>query len=81
MFLNRYKEIGKRHAEVVVSKATGRSFVTEEGIKNLFSGLKHFINSKGYLDIFEDGNGILNCDETGMNTCKKSGRVLGPKQM
>lgn len=78
LFLNRHKEIEKKNAEVV-SKA--RASVTEKGIKNWFSGLKSFLNSEGCSDILEDGSRILNCDETGMNTCPKSGRMLCPKYM
>lgn len=78
LFLNRYKEIEKRNAEVV-SKA--RTSVTEECIKNWFFDLEHFLNSEGCLDILEDRSRILNCNETGINTCPKYSWVLSPKHM
>lgn len=33
------------------------------------------------MNILNDGRKILNCDETGMNACPKTGKVLGLKQM
>lgn len=35
----------------------------------------------GSLDILNDGIRILNCDETGLQLCPKSGKVLGPRTM
>ncbi|XP_029341029.1 uncharacterized protein LOC103308392 [Acyrthosiphon pisum] len=78
LFLNRHKEIGKRNAEVV-SKA--RALVTKDQIKNWFDGVKNFLINENCVDILDDGRRILNCDETGMNTCPKTGKVLCLKQL
>jgi len=78
LFLNRQKEIGKRNAEVV-SKA--RALVTQDQIKNWFAGVKIFLINENCVDILDDSRRILNCDETGMNTRPKTGKVLCLKQM
>jgi len=31
--------------------------------------------------VLDDPTRIFNCDETGLQTCPKSGRVLGPKDI
>lgn len=33
------------------------------------------------LDILQDGRRVINCDETGLQLCPKTGKVLGPKTM
>lgn len=78
LFLNGHKEIGKRNAEVI-SKA--RALVTKDQIKNWFTDVKNFLINENCVDILDDSRRILNCDETGMNTCPKTGKVLCLKQM
>lgn len=78
LFMKRHPEIKKRNAEVI-SKA--RAAVTEKSIRYWFSDLKLYLEEEGILDILNDGKRILNCDETGLQLCPKSGKVLGPRKM
>ncbi|KAF6210009.1 hypothetical protein GE061_015764 [Apolygus lucorum] len=76
LFLRRHPEIHKMNAEVI-SKA--RACVTEESLRRWFAELKECMANNICSDIFEDGRRVLNCDETGCETCPKTGKVLGPK--
>lgn len=55
--------------------------ITQDQIKNWFAGVKNFLINENCVDILDDSRHILNCDETGMNTCPKTGKVLCLKQM
>ncbi|KAE9528578.1 hypothetical protein AGLY_012153 [Aphis glycines] len=50
-------------------------------IKNWFAGVKNCLINENCADILDDSRRILNCDETGMNTCPETGKVLCLKQM
>lgn len=78
LFLKRNPEIGKRNTEVI-SKATAA--VTEDKIRNWFQELDSYLVSEGSRDVLNDATRIFNCDETGLQKCPKSGRVLGPKSL
>lgn len=75
-FLKRHPEISLREAESV-NKA--RAIVTEESIRLWFQNLKNYLEVNNVLDVMEDGDRILNGDESGFSLCPKSGKVLGPK--
>ncbi|KAE9525691.1 hypothetical protein AGLY_014218 [Aphis glycines] len=77
-FLNRHQEIGKRHTEIM-SKA--RAAVTENSIRLWFDGVSSFLKEEGFSDILYDSRRIINCDETGIQLCPKTYKVLGPKKM
>jgi len=77
-FLNRHQEIGKRHTEII-SKT--RAAVTEHSIRLWFDGVSVFLKEEGCSDILFDSRRIINCDETGIQLCPKTGKVLGPKKM
>lgn len=76
LFLKRNSEISKRNTEVI-SKA--QAAVTEEKIRDWFQELDNFLMNEGCRDVLDDPSRIFNYDETGLQTCPKSGRVLGPR--
>ncbi|XP_044597282.1 uncharacterized protein LOC123273870 [Cotesia glomerata] len=77
LFLNRHAEISLRNSEVL-SKA--RACVTEEGIREWFTGLQNHIEiDLGLQEFFKSPERIINLDELGMSLCPKTGKVLGPK--
>ncbi|KAF0688765.1 Uncharacterized protein FWK35_00038508, partial [Aphis craccivora] len=78
LFLKRHSEITKRNTEII-SKA--RAAVTEEKIREWFCEVQKFITEQNCTDIFDDPARIINCDETGMQTCPVSGKLLCPKKM
>jgi len=78
LFLKRNSEITKRNTEVI-SKA--RAAVTEEKISDWFQELDNFLINECCRDVLDDPSRIFNCDETGLQTCPKSGRVLGPRHI
>jgi len=78
LFLKRHPEIKKRNAEII-SKT--RAKVTERSIQSWFSDVRLYLEGEGSLDILNDPRRILNCDETGLQLCPKSGKVLGPRTM
>jgi len=67
LFLKRNPEIRKRN------------FLTGDKIRNWFQELDSYLVSEGSRDILNDATRIFNCDETGLQTYPKSGRVLGSK--
>jgi len=78
LFLKRNSEITKRNTEVI-SKA--RAAVTEEKIRDWFQELDDFLMNQNCRDVLDDPSRIFNCDETGLQACPKSGRVLGPRHI
>ncbi|XP_046674889.1 uncharacterized protein LOC124363674 [Homalodisca vitripennis] len=76
LFLKRHPNIAKDNTEII-SKA--RASVTEPQIREWFSELKNYLKDVNAEDILNDPTRIFNLDETGMCTCPKSGKVLGPK--
>lgn len=76
LFLNRHKNVTQRNAEII-SKA--RASVSEEGIRSWFQELEQYLQNENCADILIDPMRIFNADETGLQTCPKSGKLLGPK--
>ncbi|XP_063242365.1 uncharacterized protein LOC134542216 [Bacillus rossius redtenbacheri] len=78
LFLKRHPTIGKRNAEII---SKGRASVTQEQISNWFYDLRTHLQEEGCEDVLQDGARIINCDETGMQLCPKTGKVLGPTDL
>lgn len=76
LFLKRHVEVTKRNAEII-SKA--RASVKEEDIRTWFLQLKQHLKEEDASDILNDPSRIFNADETGVQTCPKTGLILGPK--
>lgn len=76
LFLKRHPEIVLTNTEVI-SKA--RAAVTEESIRKWFDILNEYLQEENAQDIFDDPSRIYNLDEIGMQTCPKTGKVLGQK--
>lgn len=76
LFLKRHPNIVKKNAEIV-SKA--RSQVTESKIRDWFRELLEYLKEENAEDILDCPERIFNLDETGVCTCPKSGKLLGPK--
>lgn len=76
LFLIRRPAVKKSNTEMI-SKA--RAAVTEQSIRDWFSQLQEYLREEDALDILEDPSRIFNADETGVQTCPKTGVVLGPK--
>ena len=73
----------KRHPEVVirvperVSKA--RANVNEPAIRNWFATVQRELAELNALDVLEDPTRIFNCDETNIQLCPSTGKVIGIK--
>ncbi|KAJ8969389.1 hypothetical protein NQ314_001788 [Rhamnusium bicolor] len=76
LFLNRHPKITQRSAEII-SKA--RASVSEAGIRNWFQELNEYLQHENCAEILNDPSRIFNGDETGLQTCPKTGKLLGPK--
>ncbi|CAH1980043.1 unnamed protein product [Acanthoscelides obtectus] len=76
LFLQRHPNVTKRNTEII---SKGRASVTEEGIRTWFGELKDYLISENAEDILSCPERIFNADETGLQTCPKSGKLLGPK--
>ena len=60
-----------------MSKA--RANVTEVAIRQWFASLKEHLTELGALDVLEDPTRIFNCDETNVQLCPSTGKVIGIK--
>jgi hypothetical protein len=76
LFLRRRPSIAKRNTEII-SKA--RAAVTEETIRDWFKNLREYLRKEDLEEIASDPTRIYNADETGMQFCPKTGKLLGPK--
>lgn len=76
LFLRRHKAISKKHTEII-SKA--RASVTEKSLREWFAELETFLTENNTSDVLIRPGSIFNADETGVQTCPKSGVLLGPK--
>ncbi|KAG5893962.1 hypothetical protein JTB14_027710 [Gonioctena quinquepunctata] len=75
LFLQRHPKVTQPNTEII---SKGRASVTEEGIRIWFRELEDYLISENVADILSCGNNF-NADETGLQTCSKSGKLLGPK--
>lgn len=76
LFLKRRPSIVKRNTEII-SKA--RAAVTEDTIRDWFQNLTEYLRTENLENIVSDPTRIYNADETGMQFCPKTGKLLGPK--
>ncbi|XP_049786324.1 uncharacterized protein LOC126188757 [Schistocerca cancellata] len=74
-FMRRHPDVSERHAESI---NTVRAAVTEENIRQWFNELHQHLQQGNNLDILNEPKRIDNADETGFETCPKTGKVLGP---
>lgn len=77
-FLKRHPNISQRHSENI---DLARSRVTEADIRTWHSNLYDYLKSENALDILDDPDRIINCDEAGFQTNPSNGVILGPKGM
>lgn len=77
LFLKRHQNIANRNAELI---SKSRAAVIETSIRYWFADVLLYLTEQDSLDIMKDGRRIINCDETGLQLCPKSGKVLGPKK-
>lgn len=75
IFMSRHPEISEKTAEEM-NKA--RANVTEEDLRKWFVDVQEFLEQEGCADILLDPTRIYNADESGFQTCPKTGKVLGP---
>lgn len=76
LFLKGHPDIVLKNAEVI---SKGRAAVTEEGIRNWFAQVKAYLKEEKAEDILDDPSRIFNLDETGVQVCPKTGKVLGQR--
>lgn len=74
-FMKRHPSVSERHAESINA---ARARVTEKHIREWFEELRTYLESENALDILDNPSRIFNADESGFQTCPKTGRVLGP---
>ncbi|KAG5877343.1 hypothetical protein JTB14_030714 [Gonioctena quinquepunctata] len=74
LFLQRHPKVTQRNTKII---SKGRASVTEEGIRTWFRELEDYLISENVADILSYPEIIFNADETGLQTCPKSGKLLG----
>ncbi|KAI4455755.1 hypothetical protein MML48_9g00000296 [Holotrichia oblita] len=57
-----------------------RAAVTENDLRIWFADLEAYLNEENATDILNNPDRIFNADETEVQLCPKTGKVLGPKQ-
>lgn len=77
-FLKKHPTISQRHVENI---DIARNQVTEAAIRKWHSDLHGYLESENTLDILNDPNRIINCDDAGFQINPSSGTVLGPQRM
>lgn len=77
LFLKRHPAVTKINTDII-SKA--RASVTEQSIKDWFHKVVEHLKSENAESILNEPNRIFNLDETGVKTCPKCGKLLGPKK-
>lgn len=76
LFMKRHPTITQRNTETINK---GKACITEESIRDWFNDLKGHLKEENCCDILMDGDRIFNADETGVECCPKTGKVMGPK--
>ena len=74
LFLKRHPIVSMKNHEVI---SKSRAAVTEEVIRNWFADLKKYLEEEKAGDILNDPKRVINLDETGVQLCPKSGKLLG----
>ena len=79
LFLD-FQAFSKRHRTVAVRTpervSRARSYIQEEDIRSWFSELTDNVTALNALDIFEDSNRVFNLDETNIQLCPSTGKVI-----
>lgn len=76
LFLKRHPEVAKKNTEAICKN---RAAVTETTIRQWFLDVQTYLQSINAADILENPSRIFNMDETGMQLCPKTGKVLAPR--
>lgn len=74
--MKRHPTITQRNTETINK---GKACITEKSIRDWFNDLKGHLKEENCCDILMDGDRIFNADETGVECCPKTGKVMGPK--
>ena len=77
LFLRRHPEIALKKHKVLYKC---RAAVTEQNIRQWFAEVIVNLEKENACDILNDPSRILNMDETGVQFCPKTGKLLGPKK-
>lgn len=73
LFLARNKEITVKQSEVI---SKGRASVTEEKLRDWFRGVRKHVEEIGAESVLTRPESIFNGDETGVQLCPKTGKLL-----
>lgn len=76
LFMKRHPKITQRNTEII---SKGKACLTEDSIREWFKDLEQYLKDENCLDILSDGDRIFNADDTGVECCPKTGKVMGPK--
>lgn len=74
-FMQKNSLIAERYADAI---NTAKAAVSEPNISEWFRELHKYLEIEGCLDILLDSRRIFNRNESGFQTCPKTGKVLGP---
>ncbi|XP_031778828.1 uncharacterized protein LOC100680064 [Nasonia vitripennis] len=75
LFLKRHPEIKKKQTELI---SKSRASVTEEKLRDWFKEVRSYLEENNLCNVLERPESIFNGDETGLQLCPKSGKLLGP---
>ncbi|KAL7288853.1 hypothetical protein TKK_0016825 [Trichogramma kaykai] len=73
LFIKRYKELKLKNAEVLCKL---RAAVTEDMLRQWFIHVDKYCQKEKISDVLKDPKRIFNMDETGVQLCPKTGKVL-----
>lgn len=76
LFLKRHPRITQRNTEII---SKGKACLTEDSIRQWFQELQNYLEEENCPDLPLCGDRIYNADETGVECCPKTGKVMGPK--
>ena len=76
--MKRHEDISVRTPERVSKARVG---VTEEVIRSWFTSLQNFIEENDLQNLMGDPSRIFNADETCVQLCPSSGKVIGVNRM
>ncbi|CAH4034442.1 unnamed protein product [Pieris brassicae] len=72
-----------RHPAIVFRTSEGvtqsSAYVSESDIRKWFSEIHDYLSQNNLLNIFNEPSRIYNCDESGLQLCPRTGKVLAEK--
>ena len=77
LFMNRHPEIKLKNTEIL---SKSRASVTEDNIREWFADLRSYLEKENVLDILNEPSRLYNLDETGVQLCPRTGKLLGAKK-